>query len=103
MMLLPYFTYAAWQPLQVRPRDPQLLWQLLYLLPERGLAQLGNPSLFVTDHPAMVLGPQAPFWAVTSVIYLCLAAVCFLLTGSRVYQQGKLLQEQMETQERALQ
>lgn len=100
-MVLPYFTYVGWNALQVRPRDPQLLWQLLYLLPERGLAQLGNLQ-FLSDQPALAFGPSVPIWVVTSSVYLLVAACCFLVTTVRVYQQGKMLQERMEAQEQAL-
>src|SRR5205085_9409232 len=66
LMLLPYFTLFPWYQMVTRPKTPQLIYQVLYLVPFEGLAQLGtaNPAGYWTDHPAMLLGPRVPIWIV---------------------------------------
>lgn len=103
VMALPGFTLLMYSNLPVPPREPQALWQLLYLMPEQGLSQLTNPVSFWTNHPAMAFGSGVPIWLVTTAIYLIVGAVCFALTAMRVQQQGLQLQRWMEAQEKVLQ
>jgi len=95
LLLLPNFTWFSWFALIVRPRAPQPLWQLLYLVPYEGLRELGASAAYWNDHPAMGFGRTVPVWVVTSAIYLTLAAVTFLITGARVQREGRLLQQRM--------
>lgn len=102
LMILPTFTYFTWHQLLVRPKTPQPLWQLLYLVPWEGMKQLGTGSVtYWSEHPEMIFGRSVPVWIVTSAIYLLLAAVTFLATAARVRSEGRILQERLEAAERA--
>jgi hypothetical protein len=102
-MLLPYFTLFPWYQLANRPQGPQLLWQLLYLVPFEGLRQLMNPAAFWQDHPAMLFGTSVPVWLVTAVLYLGMGALCFLFTAIRIRQVGSSIQRRMEAGETVFQ
>lgn len=102
-MVLPYFSLLPWYNLSTKPKTPQLIWQVLYFVPFEALYHLGNPSTFLANRPPLVFGPGVPVWFVTSVLYLGLGALCFLLTAARIHKVGNHLQQQMAAKEKALQ
>lgn len=94
VMLLAWFPRQYWgQATTHENRGPDLLGQVLYLVPFEALVQLGNPKGFWINHPEMLFGRSVPLWVVTSAIYLCLAAGCFLITALRIDREGKMLQQ----------
>lgn len=100
--ILPYFTFIPWTQMPVHPKEPQLLWQFLYLTPGEGLGLLADPVRYWTDHPAMLFSRAVPVWSVTTIFYLALGVLGFCLAAARIRREGARLQHRMEATERAL-
>lgn len=88
MIALPSFTLLAWAGLASKPKGPELLYQALYLNPFVPLQQLMNPADFRMDMPALALSGPLPIWAVTSLIYLGIGGIGFLLTLLRIQKEA---------------
>jgi ABC-type transport system involved in multi-copper enzyme maturation permease subunit len=84
LMLFPYFTLFFRTEMVVFPKTPEPLWQILYLIPFEGLAQLRAPAAYRADRPPLLFDPVAPVWVVTASFYLTLAAVSFFLAAWRI-------------------
>ena len=94
VMVLAWFPRQYWgQSTTHEAQGPDLLGQVLYLVPFEALIQLRNPKGFWVNHPEMVFGREVPLWVVTTGIYLFLAAGCFLITALRIDREGKMLQQ----------
>ncbi|MGV3721442.1 MAG: ABC transporter permease [Actinomycetota bacterium] len=90
-MLLPYFTLFPWHQAD-RPREVQLWHQVLYLVPFEAISQLISPASFEVNRPPLALGMAVPMWIVTSLFYLTVAVLCFVLTTAQVAKVGERLQ-----------
>jgi ABC-type transport system involved in multi-copper enzyme maturation permease subunit len=102
LMLLPYLTLAQILTLGPRTREIQPLAQLLYLAPSESLSQLADRASFTAQHPAFLFENVVPNWVVTTIIYLGIAALCFVLTLFRIRQADVRLQQEMAQREAAI-
>jgi ABC-type transport system involved in multi-copper enzyme maturation permease subunit len=102
LLLLPFFPMNVYNPGAPSARTPNLLFQVLYLLPWKGFEQLGNPGNFTANNPALLLGKAVPVWLVNVVLYTALGLFGYILTLLRVSREGHQLQVRMEATERTL-
>jgi hypothetical protein len=74
-VLLPYLTLVEWHaPMPSEPiEERRLAWNLLYLTPFTGLAELADPTGFRDTMPPTLAG-RLPYWLVTTLLYALFAA-----------------------------
>jgi ABC-type transport system involved in multi-copper enzyme maturation permease subunit len=82
LVAVPYGLMIPWEQLVVRPTQPSIMWQWMYLVPFEAVLELADGSAYRSNRPPLLFG-SLPLWPVTTLIYGTLGGAGFLLTGRR--------------------